>query len=90
MDSTEQTQTQPQPLSTEDRSLIATQTKKISLLEQQLGYERIEYLNKEQVLGQEILNTRKELNTIVTMLKSRYFEGDGWVLNVQNGEWVQR
>jgi|3_EtaG_2_1085321.scaffolds.fasta_scaffold34874_3 hypothetical protein len=90
MDSTEQTQTQPQPLSPEDRSLITEQTHKISLLEQQLGYERIEYLNKEQVLAQEILNTRKELNTIVTMLKSRYFEGDGWVLNVQNGEWVRR
>tara|TARA_R110002110_G_scaffold16569_6_gene71648 strand:- start:6038 stop:6304 length:267 start_codon:yes stop_codon:yes gene_type:complete len=88
MDSTEQSQ--PQPLSTEDRSLVAEQNTRISLLEQQLGYERIEYLNKEQVLTQEILNTRKELNTIVTMLKSRYFEGDGWVLNVQNGEWVQR
>ena len=88
MDSTEQTQ--PQPLSPEDRSLIAEQTRKISLLEQQLGYERIEYLNKEQVLAQEILSTRKELNTVVTMLKSRYFEGDGWVLNVQNGEWVRR
>jgi len=88
MDSTEQTQ--PQPLSPEDKALIAEHTHKLGVLEQQLGYERVTYLSREQVLTQEILNIRKELNTVVTLLKSRYFEGDEWVLDVQNGDWVKR
>jgi len=88
MDSTEQTP--PPPLSPEDKALIAEHTQKLSILEQQLGYERVTYLSREQVLTQEILNIRKELNTVVTLLKSRYFEGDEWVLDVQNGDWVKR
>ena len=88
MDSTEQTP--PPPLSPEDKALITEHTQKLSILEQQLGYERVTYLAREQMLTQEISNTRNALNTVVTLLKSRYFEGDEWVLDAQNGDWVAR
>jgi light-regulated signal transduction histidine kinase (bacteriophytochrome) len=82
--------TQPKSLSEEHKGLIVGLTAKLDQLNRQLGQERVQYLSREQVLAHEIKEAQQQINSIVELVKSQYFEGDGWVLDVQSGEWVQR